>query len=54
MTRFQINTILMRRARTAFIQFHFFARGCHAEHQTILFACFTAFDTQAHSYQLLQ
>jgi len=44
----------MRCRRTAFLQFHFFVRGCHTKHRTILFAGFTAFDTQTYSYQLLQ
>jgi hypothetical protein len=40
--------------KKVFLQFHFFVRGCHTKHPTILFAGFTAFDTQTYSYQLLQ
>jgi hypothetical protein len=38
------------RCRTALFQFHFFVRGCHTKHPTILFAGFTAFDTQTYSF----
>jgi hypothetical protein len=45
----------MRCTRTAFLQFHFFARVSHTKHRPILSAGFTAHDTQTYSsYQLLQ